>query len=128
LPQTTTSNSSAWDQRPKPASLRLGSGSRFSFVKRGWHKAIGFLLIRRCIARRYTGSAAWAEDRAMKLGKVDSPVNDPFVVHLHEVALAYFLVIGNKVLAVGANYLQNMTALYLPAVGVLENLHKYRLA
>ena len=66
-------------------------------------EAIGLLLIHLCdIPCSDTLPAARAEDCPMVLGKVEGAGDDSVVIHLHKIALADFLVMGDEALTMRA--------------------------
>jgi len=103
--------------------LTLKSSVRYlHFLKPGRHKPIDFLFIHLChVSCGDAGIAVGAKYRAVMLGKVQHPVNNPLVVHLHEVAFAHFLIMGNECFAMGAVDRQDVAATDFFAVWVWVN-------
>jgi len=42
--------------------------------------------------------------------KINHTINDSLIIHLYEIAFAYFLIMSDKGFTMGAAYLQNMAA------------------
>ena len=57
--------------------------------------------------------------------KINGTLDNPIVIHLYEVALPYFLVLSNKILAVSTTDIQNVATPYFFTIWVLKNLHFY---
>ena len=93
-------------------------------MERRRYKTIGFLLVHLGDIPGCNMSAAIRTvECAVILGEVDRTLNDSIIIHLHKVAFADFLILGNKAFAMPAGNRKEVTAAYLPAVGVLINRH-----
>ena len=77
--------------------------ANFLFVKGRGDEPIGLFFIHLCdIPCGDAFPAAGAEDRPVVLGKVEAADDDSVVIHLHKIALANFLVMGDEALAIRA--------------------------
>lgn len=93
-------------------------------MKRGGDKPVCFFFVRFCyVSCGYALSAMWAKQRSVKKGKVNCPLNYPFVIHLYQIALAGFLIPCNETFTMGAAYFQIMAALYFSAIWVFVDFH-----
>jgi len=55
--------------------------------------------------------------------EINSAFNDSLIIHLYKVAFTNFLIVRDKVFAVGTTHLQDVTASDFFAVWILINLH-----
>ena len=93
-------------------------------MKGGGHKTIGFFLVHLCyIPGRNMRTAIRAIERAVILGKVNRALHDSIVIHFHKIALADFLVFGDKTLAMGATNRKEMATANLLTVWIWINWH-----
>jgi len=99
-------------------------GLHLLFMKRRRHEPVRFLFVHlRHVARRDPLTAVRAENRAVIFRVVLDAINDAFIVHLHKVALAHLLVVGDERTTIGACDRQHMAATDFFAVWIGVDFH-----
>ena len=89
-----------------------------------WNESVRFFLIHLSdISSCNLLTAVWTKKCAVILWEIDRPFNYSVVIHLNEVAFAYFLIVGYEVFAVGTTDLQDVAAPDLLAVRIFVYLH-----